>query len=121
MKLFSNESLYNVKTDQWEERYFIDGQEVDEDLYFFEIERERDLEIQKLEEAIELDENECDCPECTILKYVERIQEISDICPCCLEEILTDFMFDIIDHIVIEDVEEDVIDEVIEKEMKRFN
>jgi len=43
MKLFSSESAYNAKTDQWEDYYKIDGQEVDEDLYFFEMDREKNF------------------------------------------------------------------------------
>lgn len=121
MKVFTNESWYNVETDQWEERFFVDGNIANEDLYFSEMERERDLEIEKLVEILELSEDEyndeCDCPICTINKYVKRIQEISEICPYCLEEILTDFMMDVVERIVIEDIEDDEI----EREMKRFN
>ena len=51
-------------------------------------------------------EDGCDCPECTILKYVELIQEINGGCPYCIESVLRDFMINIIDHIIIEDVDE---------------
>lgn len=106
MKLFQTELIYNARTDEWEEKFWVDGQLVDEDLYFFEIERERDLEIKKLEEQEdEVDEEFCDCPECTLDRYVDRILELSDgeICIGCLRQALTDFMFDVVDHIVYED------------------
>jgi len=49
---------------------------------------------------------ECDCPECTIEKYIERILELggSDMCPGCLREALTDFMYEVVDHIVVENM-----------------
>lgn len=106
MRLFQSESRYNVKTGEWEEYFWIDGQEVDCDSYFFELEREKDLEIAKLKEAVEIEDDDfCDCPNCTILKYVEIIQEMTGGCPHCLEEILTDFMIDIVNHIVLDDEE----------------
>ena len=62
MKLFSSESIFNAKTGKWEERYWIKGSPVDGDLYFFEMDREKYLEIEKLEKQEDEIENECDCP-----------------------------------------------------------
>ena len=62
MKLFSSESIFNAKTGKWEERYWINGSPVDGDLYFFEMDREKYLEIEKLEKQEDEIENECDCP-----------------------------------------------------------
>lgn len=107
MKLFQSQALYNAKTNEWEEIFWIDGNIVDSDLYFFEMDKERELEIEKLtEEENEID-NECDCPECTLDRYTEIIQEITGGCPGCIREVLENFMMDIVDHIVIEDIEEE--------------
>lgn len=114
MKLFSSESIYNAKTDKWEERYSIDGILVDGDLYFFEMEREKELEANKLLKATEDEEYEydccdyCDCVECTIERYVEELQEITGGCPGCIRDVLMEFFCDIVEHIVIEDAEEDI-------------
>lgn len=129
MRLFQSESIFNVKTDEWEDRYWIEGKIVDGDLYFFELERERHLEIEKLKEAIteqndgcgcdgnceecslheddeEDQEDFCDCPECTILRYSQEIQEITGGCHGCIEECLTRFFIDIVEHILIENDDE---------------
>jgi len=112
MRLFQSESRYNVKTGKWEECFWIDGQEVDGDDYFYEMEIENKLENDKLLKQIEIEEEDecdgCNCVECTILKYVEIIQDMTGCCPHCLEEILTNYMMDIIDHIVIEDAGEEI-------------
>jgi len=48
---------------------------------------------------------ECDCPECTIEKYIEIIQDIFEntgACGGCIGNALESFMYEIVDHIVIE-------------------
>lgn len=108
MRLFTSESMYNVQSDKWEERFWIDSQLVDGDLYFFELEREKELEIQKLkDEAKEEIDEQCDCPECTINRYVSKLVEMTDGCPECIRQVLEEYLCDIVDHIVIENEEED--------------
>jgi hypothetical protein len=105
MRLFTSESIFNIESGKWEERFWIEGQLVDGDEYFFELEREKDLENEKLLKECEIEDDEddfCDCPECTILRYVEEIQEITGGCPGCIEECLTRFFVDIVEHIIIE-------------------
>ncbi len=97
-------------------KYFIDGDQVSEEDY------EDFLDSLDFEDEIETCEcesdccadceynetGECDCPECTIEKYIERILEIggSNMCVGCLREALTDFMFEVVDHIVVENIDE---------------
>lgn len=111
MKLFQTETIYDAKTDEWVEKYWVNGQEVDADLYFFEIERERDLEIQKLEEQEDEMDELCDCPECTLDRYTGILSEMTGGCSGCIREVLQDFMMDVVDHIVIEDMEDDMVQE----------
>jgi len=92
------------------ENYFINGEQVSEEEYDAVIKEFDGVDDEV--ETCECDEccadceynetGECDCPECTILKYVQAIQEMTGGCPGCIEEQLRFFMGDIIDHIVIE-------------------
>ena len=117
MRLFESRSQYNVKTGKWEECFWIDGQEVNGDDYFYELDQEKEIEINKLKEAIEIEEDDfCDCVECTIERYVEELQEITGGCPGCIRDVLMEFFCDIVEHIVIEDAEED-----IDRENKNLN
>jgi len=113
MRLFTSESFYDVKTGQWEDRYWIDGIEKDGDLYYFELEREKDLETEKLLKECEIEDDECDCCgcyECTIDRYTELLSEITGGCPHCIRNVLDCFCDDIIEHIVIEDMDESECD-----------
>jgi len=97
-------------------KYFINGDQVDEEDYEeflngldFEDDEEEICGCDECCADCEYNETgECDCPECTIEKYIERILELggSDMCVGCLREALTDFMYDIVDHIVIEDIDD---------------
>jgi len=125
MRLFTSESIYDVKTGQWEERFWIDGIITDGDSYFFEQDREKKLEADKLLKQIELEDdiNEidpcegCECKGCCeccedefekfdyedlLDLFVDRILEIGP-CPVCLRNLLDEFA-DI--FIPDEDVEE---------------
>jgi len=120
MKL-SNSIYFDDQTGEFiAEKFYIDGNEVCEDDYeamldeFDEVNSEEEVMI---DENCECDSeccmdceyntsDECDCPECTLDKFTELIQEITGGCPGCIREILADFMFEIIDHIIIEDAEE---------------
>lgn len=62
---------------------------------------EFDLDDEDFEE-----EDECDCPECTVLKFTEKILESCGR-PECIENILKEFLGTIIDHIVVEDIEDE--------------
>ena len=112
MKLFSSESIFNAKTGKWEERYWINGNPVDGDLYFFEMDRERNLENQKLINKSEECEDDCcdycDCYECTIERYVQLLCELTGGCPNCIRMALECFCDDIVEHIVIDDTEEEI-------------
>jgi len=106
MKLFSSESIFNAKTGKWEERYWINGSPVDGDLYFFEMDREKEIENEKLKlEEDNIDDDQCDCIECTLDRYVKEIQEINGGCPGCIREVLQGFLCEIVEHIVVEDIE----------------
>jgi len=101
------------------EKYFIDGEECSEEEY--------DEMMDEFDEVNDVDEETCecdseccldceynqsdfcDCPKCTIEKYIEIIQNIFETtgdCGGCIGNALKDFMFEIVDHIVIEDIDE---------------
>ena len=54
------------------------------------------------------EDDDCDCVNCTIDRYVEMIYELADgqICPICLRDIMCDFFETMVDHIVIESIED---------------
>ena len=125
MKLFSSESIFNAKTGKWEERYWINGNPVDGDLYFFEQDVEKKLEADKLLKQIEIEDriniidpcDGCKCRECCEAEdeltydelleiFVDRILEIGP-CPVCLKELLDIFAEEIIDFVDDEDEYED--------------
>ncbi len=101
MRLFNSESLYNVKTGKWEERFWIDGVLTDSDLYFYELEREKELEQIKFKsQEVEVDPCEgCKCKGCCEEEF--DYEDILDIfvgrildtggCPGCIREILDEF------------------------------
>jgi len=122
MRVFKNESIWDKENGQWVESFMIDGKEVQEDVYYKELENEElvedDCEQDKqdqceccncedkdtcedyectCDELIE--ENECDCIDCTLDRYVERIQEINGGCPNCIKEVLAEFLVCVVDHI----------------------
>jgi len=113
MRLFTSESLFNIKTGQWEERFWIDGIITDPDLYFFELDREKELEANKLLKEKENEDYEddccdhCDCYECTIERYVQLLCELTGGCPNCIRMALECFCDDIVEHIVVENIEDD--------------
>lgn len=104
MRLFTSESIYNVKTGQWEERFWIDGIIKDADEYFFEMDREKKLEQNKIfNQEIEPDPCEgCECKGCCkccedefdyedlLDVFVNRILEIGP-CKNCLKDLLDEF------------------------------
>jgi len=112
MRIFQSESFYNVQSDKWEEKYKIDGTPIDGDSYFFELEREREIETKKMVD--EFEQLECDnyCPCCgcngccedeltydeLLDIFVDKILEIGS-CPVCLKELLDDFAEEIIDFV----------------------
>ena len=108
MRLFTSESIYNVKTGQWEERFWIDGKSVDADEYFFQQDREKKLESDKLLKQIELEDDideidpceNCKCRDCCEAEdnegfdyedlldvFVGRILD-TEGCPMCIRDIL---------------------------------
>ena len=44
MNLFKSESLYDSDNGKWIEKYWINEEEVDGDLYFYKLDREKDIE-----------------------------------------------------------------------------
>lgn len=111
MRAFETKALWDSENHEWYEEYFIDGEQVSAEDYFEEMEFETfeddelcDGDCDNCEGYCEEDdeEPECDCPECTVLKYTEKILDVHG-CPCCIERILKEFMGTVIDHIVIED------------------
>jgi len=50
MNLFEAKSIYDSKTGKFIEEFYINGESVDCDLYYFYLEREKDIEDKKLEE-----------------------------------------------------------------------
>lgn len=132
MRLFQSESIFNARTGQWEEIFWIDGIIVDPDFYFYELDREKEIETAKLLKEIEIEEFEddyeynecCGCYECVIQRYVDLLCEITGGCPCCIRAALESYCDEIVERIVIEDMEDNEVDEVdneIEREMRRFN
>lgn len=103
MRLFTSESIYNVKTGQWEERFWVDGIIKDADEYFFEMDREKELEQNKIfNKENEPDPCEgCECKGCCCEEnefdyddlldvFVGRILEIGP-CRNCLRNLLDEF------------------------------
>ena len=74
MNLFKSESLYDSKTGKFLEEFYINGESVDGDLYYFHLEREKDIEDKKLkgnpyeydecETETECEYNDCICEGC---------------------------------------------------------
>ena len=123
MRLFQSESGYYVTQDKWEENYKIDGIPVDGDLYFFELERERDLETKKMVDEFEAEQleikndNYCPCCGCNGCEdkitydelldiFVEKIIETGP-CRTCLKELLDIFADEVIEFVDGEDEFED--------------
>jgi len=120
MNLFKSECLYDPDTKQWIEKYWINEEEVDGDLYFFKQDREKDIEDKKLElekqtqDIYNICHQECEncdgcCEECVNEDEIEvEYGEMLDIfvnkirnschCPECIKEILDEFADVIIDN-----------------------
>jgi len=106
MRLFTCESLFDIKSGKWEDRHWIDGILVDGDLYFFELEREKELEAKKLLKQCEFEDEEdfdpcegcqCRCCEAEGFTYddlldifVGRILE-TEGCSGCIKDVLDEF------------------------------
>jgi len=118
MNLFKSESLYDSDNGKWIEKYWINEEEVDGDLYFYKLDREKDIEDKNLKEELESQSQEtmnichqycegiCEscCGECgneyedkqevdydeLLDIFAEKIQNTGG-CPECIKEILDDF------------------------------
>jgi len=105
MRLFTSESFYNIKIGRWDERFWIDGIITDPDDYFFEQDREKKLEAEKLLKEIKIDPCEgCECRGCCGAEdeiegfdyedlldiFVSRILA-AEGCPSCTKAILDEF------------------------------
>ena len=107
MRLFESKSIYDNDLGRWIEVFLIDGKEVDRDLYFFELDREKNIEDNKLSR----DENCCcDCEDCCeedykeggffkylLSSYTSLIQEASE-CSDCVYEILEEFAESVLEY-----------------------
>lgn len=103
MRLFNSESVYVAQLGKWEERFWIDGKLVDGDLYFFELDREKEIENKKLQNH-QFENNPCDvcpCKDCCedddefdyedlLDVFVDRILN-TEGCPGCIADILDEF------------------------------
>jgi hypothetical protein len=69
---------------------------------------EEEQECCECDEGQDENEEQCDCPICTLERYVDELVDITGGCPGCIRESLVEFMNDIVDHIVIEDIEDDI-------------
>jgi hypothetical protein len=83
--------------------YIVDDEELDK--FYGDVEAclvdfyEYDLEFENNED---LEENNCDCIECILDFYRDRILEVAP-CPECTREVLAEFLCCVIDHVVVED------------------
>ena len=98
MKLFKSEHLYDAETQQWVEKFWVNDELVDEDVYYFYLEREKDIEDNKdVENFNECGEcNECDCDEINELVCNDNCKECEITCEACrdiniVEDIATEF------------------------------
>ena len=111
MRIFQSKAMFDIKENKWVETFKIDGIITDGESYFFEQDREKKLEADKLLKQIEL-ENDieeidpcegCKCRDCCEAEDVEefdyedlldvfvgRILEIGP-CPICLRNLLDEF------------------------------
>lgn len=96
MRVFKTESIWDEENQDWESVHFIDGKEVNLDKLNEEMNYEVNPE-ERLQED-ECDDEECDCIDCTLDRYVARIQEINGGCPCCIKEVLADFLVCVVEH-----------------------
>ena len=109
MRAFETTSLWDTEKKKWYEEYFIDGKQVSADDYFEEMEfetfegNECDGDCEKCSEYEE--ENSCDCLDCTVERYKDMILNTNG-CPCCVEDILKDFVCTIAEKLGVFDNEE---------------
>jgi hypothetical protein len=90
---YDDEGIYDVT-------YFNNGREINFEDY---IKIENSLEEENEDDYNNYEDNGCDCYECTLDRYVARINEIAFGCPHCIREILEDFVGEVIDHVVVEE------------------
>ena len=87
---YDDEGIYDIT-------YFNNGREISfEDYIKIENALEEDFEDDYDDELVEYnydddDYEQCDCADCMIDRYVERISNLGLICPCCAREILVSF------------------------------
>ncbi|MCE5220091.1 MAG: hypothetical protein LLF98_02185 [Clostridium sp.] len=117
MKLTVNNYFDNQDGSHIATKFYIDGNECGFDEYaemldsLNNFQDECDEEINdenycKCEEERDEDINEqCDCPICTLERYVDELVDITGGCPGCIRECLIEFMNEIVNHIVVESEE----------------
>ena len=113
MRIFQSKAIFDVEQTKWAETFKIDGQEVDADTYFFEQNREKELEIMKLKNR-ELEPNPCECRCCEDdeFTYEDLLEtfanKIMDAVPYvgCVMDVLGEFA-----HIFLPDVNDEVDDD----------
>lgn len=102
---YSEEVNKEVNPEEYEDDEMEEDDEVDnyeEDV--FDIEGCKGCEayqecLEKYEESFEdKEEFECDCIDCTLDRYVAKIQEINGGCPHCIREVLSEFLVVVVDH-----------------------
>lgn len=99
MRVFKTESIWDEEIQDWVDVYFVNGEEVSSHEFDQEMHYEVNPEERPQEEPDEECEGQCDCIDCTLDRYVARIQEINGGCPCCIKEVLADFLVCVVEHV----------------------
>jgi hypothetical protein len=86
---YDDEGIYDIT-------YFNNGREISFDNYIkIENALEEDFEDELAEYNYDNEPSECQCIDCILERYIERLQEVGIICPCCAREILLDLIREI--------------------------
>lgn len=113
MRIFDSQCFYNAQLRKWQEVYWIDGKATDADTYFYEQEKEKEIENMKLKN-LEFENNPCETCEDDEFIYedlldifVNKILETKG-CPkligCVLDEFANVFLSDDEDELDCEEL-----------------
>ncbi len=106
MRLFETKSIYNPVDKCWNELFFIDGEKVDEETYYndIEIEQEYYSDDEDYDNKIDCCQCECCCNEKKTIgklidKYTLEMLE-TNLCPCCISKSLENFYNEVVNSIL---------------------